>query len=498
MSHTDKVRTVKVISVPKKYYSAGVVKSGSEKNEFKLTCEKLNIKEKAKKIKKAVKKVSVKRNRVKRIASLAAAITFATAITFVTSSYAVGYTVTVDDTVIGTVATKDEYYEVLDMVKTEVKDTADEEFEVDGQETFEVGVVKRADLTEKGELAENIKSTSEDMVTAFAITCDGKIYAALSTKEEAQGIIDEYLKQFTGGNENIIPEFIPAVEICETHVLESAVKLSDDVFEELLKGKLYEHTVQFGETIESISSEYGVSPEKIMVDNGISEEDNISEMTLKIYTDEPVFSVKTVEYINGEVEIPFETVQSEDDTLYTGKTKVDKKGVPGVKFLKAYITRVNGEITEEKILKSKVLKEPTEQIERVGTKKLPSDMGTGNFAMPANGELTSSFGRRWGRAHQGMDVGAAVGTPIYASDNGRVIVSEYNDGGYGYMISIDHNNGYVTNYAHCSELLVSEGDVVAKGDLIARVGNTGRSTGPHLHFEIRKDGKAQNPANYVK
>ncbi|MBR4874382.1 MAG: M23 family metallopeptidase [Clostridia bacterium] len=491
MSHTDKVRTVKVIRVPKKYYSAGVINPAPEKNEFKLTCEKLNIKKK-------VKKVSAHRSRVKRIAALAAAITFATAITFVTSSYAVGYTVTVDDTVIGTVATKDEYYEVLDMVKTEVKDTADEEFIVDGQETFEVGVVKRADLTEKGELAENIKSTSEDMVTAFAITCDGKIYAALSTKEEAESVIDAYLEKFTGGNENITTEFIPAVEIIETHVLESAVKLSDDVYEELLKGKLYEHTVESGETIESIAFKYGVSPERILTDNGIFAESNISEMTLKIYTDEPVFSVKTVEYIDGEVEIPFETVSNEDDTLYIGKTAVEKKGVPGVKFLKAYITRVNGEITEEKILKNKVLKEPTSQIERVGTKKLPNDTGTGKFVMPASGELTSSFGRRWGRAHQGMDVGAKVGTPIYASDNGRVIVSEFNDGGYGYMISIDHNNGYVTNYAHCSELLVDEGDVVAKGDLIARVGNTGRSTGPHLHFEIRKDGKAQNPEKYVK
>ena len=87
---------------------------------------------------------------------------------------------------------------------------------------------------------------------------------------------------------------------------------------------------------------------------------------------------------------------------------------------------------------------------------------------------------------------------IYASDNGVVTYSEYHNGGYGYMITIDHGNGYTTSYAHCSKLLVPEGAVVAKGDAIAKVGNTGRSTGPHLHFEIRKNDAAQNPLNYLK
>jgi len=116
--------------------------------------------------------------------------------------------------------------------------------------------------------------------------------------------------------------------------------------------------------------------------------------------------------------------------------------------------------------------------------------------MPSDGVLTSRFGSRWGRKHNGIDISADVGTNIYAADNGTVIYSQYNDGGFGYLLQIDHGNGVVTYYAHCNELLVPAGAVVAKGDVIATVGNTGRSTGPHLHFEVHKNGCPVDPTQY--
>ena len=90
-----------------------------------------------------------------------------------------------------------------------------------------------------------------------------------------------------------------------------------------------------------------------------------------------------------------------------------------------------------------------------------------------------------------------MGSVITASDGGKVVYSTYNTGGYGYLVIIDHENGYQTYYAHCSQLLVSVGDRVAQGDNIALVGSTGDSTGPHCHFEIRLNGVPQNPANYI-
>ncbi|MBO4954645.1 MAG: peptidoglycan DD-metalloendopeptidase family protein, partial [Clostridia bacterium] len=148
------------------------------------------------------------------------------------------------------------------------------------------------------------------------------------------------------------------------------------------------------------------------------------------------------------------------------------------------------------ILSETTLSEPIEKVVKVGTKTPPRTMATGSFVRPCSGYLTSRFGYRWGRSHNGIDIGASTGTPIYAADGGVITMSGWN-GGYGKMIVINHENGYVTYYAHCSRLLYSSGKRVAKGDVIAYVGNTGNSTGPHLHFEVRLNGSPRNPLNYV-
>lgn len=120
-----------------------------------------------------------------------------------------------------------------------------------------------------------------------------------------------------------------------------------------------------------------------------------------------------------------------------------------------------------------------------------------SFIKPTTGTITSVFGQRWGRSHTGIDVGAPKGTAIYAAAGGTVTYSGNRNDGYGYYIILSHGNGVTTYYAHCSELLVSAGETVQQGQLIAKVGSTGNSTGNHLHFEIRINGVAQNPQNYV-
>lgn len=117
---------------------------------------------------------------------------------------------------------------------------------------------------------------------------------------------------------------------------------------------------------------------------------------------------------------------------------------------------------------------------------------------PVYGTITSRFGNRSRDNHKGLDIGADKGTSIYAAASGTVTVSQYGyGGGYGNYIIISHGNGVQTLYGHCSELCVSEGTYVSQGQLIARVGSTGVSTGNHLHFEVRVNGVAQDPQNYV-
>lgn len=117
---------------------------------------------------------------------------------------------------------------------------------------------------------------------------------------------------------------------------------------------------------------------------------------------------------------------------------------------------------------------------------------------PVSGTVTSRFGSRWGSSHKGIDIGAPKGTTIKASAAGTVTVSSYGyNGGYGNYVIISHGNGVQTVYGHCNTLNVKVGQKVSQGQAIATVGNTGRSTGNHLHLEIRVNGVAQNPQNYL-
>lgn len=115
---------------------------------------------------------------------------------------------------------------------------------------------------------------------------------------------------------------------------------------------------------------------------------------------------------------------------------------------------------------------------------------------PVSGVLTSTYGMRWGRMHEGIDIGAPSGTPIYAAAGGTVNYAGW-EGGYGNLIVIDHGNGLATAYGHQSQLAVSSGQTVARGQVIGYVGSTGHSTGPHLHFEVRVNGSPTDPLAYL-
>lgn len=116
--------------------------------------------------------------------------------------------------------------------------------------------------------------------------------------------------------------------------------------------------------------------------------------------------------------------------------------------------------------------------------------------VPARGQISSHYGSRWGRLHAGLDVANSVGTPIVATAAGVVTMSEWH-GAYGYCVTVDHGNGIKTLYGHCQRLLVPKGAKVKKGQKIATMGNTGRSTGPHVHYEVIVNGRPVNPASYL-
>ena len=123
----------------------------------------------------------------------------------------------------------------------------------------------------------------------------------------------------------------------------------------------------------------------------------------------------------------------------------------------------------------------------------PSAQG---LTWPVSGPITSGFGMRWGRMHEGIDIAGSSGTPIHAAAAGTVIVAGWS-GGYGNLVVIDHGNGISTAYGHNSSLAVSVGQSVGQGSVIAGMGTTGHSTGVHCHFEVRVNGAATNPLGYL-
>ena len=143
-----------------------------------------------------------------------------------------------------------------------------------------------------------------------------------------------------------------------------------------------------------------------------------------------------------------------------------------------------------------ILERENRRIERALRNLGGSGIGTGRLIWPARGPINSPFGMRWGRLHAGIDIGVPSGTPIRAADAGRVVLSGPS-GGYGNYICVQHTRTLSTCYAHNSRLGARRGDRVRQGQVIARSGNTGNSTGPHLHFETRVNGRPVDPRRYL-
>ena len=206
----------------------------------------------------------------------------------------------------------------------------------------------------------------------------------------------------------------------------------------------------------------------------------------------PVISIVNT---NAEKEIPFETEMQNDSTLYIGETVTVTEGKAGSSKITSQTVYKNGTPESNKILSENVVTMPVTKVVRVGTK--PKDVLANGLFYPLTGVLSSPFGERWGKNHEGIDIAVPVGTSVKAAECGTVIFAG-NGGSYGNLVRIDHGNGVVTAYAHLDKINVSTGQAVNSNTEIALSGNTGRSTGPHLHFEVVKDGTPLNPDKYLK
>lgn len=180
--------------------------------------------------------------------------------------------------------------------------------------------------------------------------------------------------------------------------------------------------------------------------------------------------------------------------------KQDKYNITDIKL--NYSTITSTEALAQKIanVKNEVTKEKEEQKRKksVTVSRGSSLPRVSSYAFPLKSYayVSSEYGPRWGSTHTGIDFAARAGTHIYSWRDGKVTFAGWS-GGYGNFIIVDHGNGFVTRYAHCSKIAVKKGQTVSQGQIIGYVGTTGNSTGNHLHFEIKVNGRFVNPRNYL-
>jgi len=287
------------------------------------------------------------------------------------------------------------------------------------------------------------------------------------------------------------------VEIIEATDIESYVELTaeaeDDAFSlvraavpntiipERPRLDIITHTVVAGDTLYGIAKKYKLSAETVMFANGLERNPDLLRLGQKLII-LPVDGIyhtvaknDTLEKIakaykvkpEDIIKYPLNRLDARNPTMTVGQKLI----VPGGK---------------------KEIPVPQVQVYR-GPVPAGAKKGTGRFVWPTSGYLTQGFKP----LHRAIDIALATGTPIKAADTGYIVASGWDNSGYGNYIVIDHGNGFQTLYAHLSKIFVKPGDVIGQGTIIGHMGSSGRSTGPHLHFEIRKGGIQLNPLNYL-
>lgn len=353
--------------------------------------------------------------------------------------------------------------------------------------------------------SDNVKDYMGASLTGFCISVNNREIAFYKSRDDAYRVLNALKASFKEEDKSYVNVFFKESVDVVPASKSLAERTSYDSAEESLyfitKGTDEEkiHEVKKGENFWVIASYYNVGVADLIKANPdvVPERLQIGQ-EISLIVPKPLITVSTVEMSEYAEAIPFDIEYEDNASMYKGEFKTKVSGVKGERVVDAEVYYENGLEVGRLILDEEIISDPSVKVVYRGTKNPPPKKGTGTFAKPiTRGIVTSEFGWRWGRRHNGIDIGLPIGSDVKAADGGVVIFSG-TKGGYGKCVIIDHGANLKTLYAHNSKLYVRKGDKVFKGQTIAASGNTGVSTGPHLHFEIQKSGTPVNPRNYLK
>ena len=360
-------------------------------------------------------------------------------------------------------------------------------------------------------LIDSLIDGSAVKATVYTITINGKEMATLGTMKEASEVLNAIADSYTPAIGDCTGKFADDVAINSvTAELDDVnVQKSEDVIAYLLAGTTEERSYTAGEedSVENICNTLGVGMpelERLYPDYDFEavEEGDVFEA---------VFIIPYVRYETEGTEISnepvkFNTIEEKTAELLFGQRKVTQEGELGERMVTRFVTRINGEIVDSTETNSEMIKEPVDEIVQTGLQMVymgddayagPGGEWGGGGGGPLGRPLNSWYlSRSVGGGHNGADMLAPRGTPIFSAEHGTVTFTGVY-GGYGNLVIVDHGNGLQTYYAHCDTINTATGAVVGRGQQIATVGSTGRSTAFHLHFEVRLNGAVQEPLNWI-
>lgn len=324
-------------------------------------------------------------------------------------------------------------------------------------------------------------------VTMYEVSIGSSQNDSENTSEDSQSDESDGIK-YIGFSEDI--------QVVETYVKTNQITDKDVAYEELNAENDEEsiYVVEPGDCLEIIAEKLDMTVEEIQELNPeIKSDENLYyDDRLNVTMPKAPVQVLVKKQETYEEKYHAEVEYEDDDEMYVDETEVIQKGKAGKHIVTDLVTYKGEQECEREQLEETVEVAAVPKIVRRGTKSRPT------YIYPVtNWYVTSTFGYRWGALHAGIDVGVPVGTTVRASRAGQVVTAGW-VGGYGNCVIIDHGDGVFTRYGHLSEFTVSAGDYVEQGEQIALSGNTGRSTGPHLHFEIRPGDEAVDPAPYLE
>ncbi len=365
-------------------------------------------------------------------------------------------------------------------------------------------ITDETDTVTPDELVDKLLINSDaDIVEACGVYVDGEFLGAVKDRQTVDSMLSRRLSRYI--DEDVKDVFFDKdVELSDGLFLTNSIVESKEIIDTFgsSNATAVYYTAEKGDTPSGIAQKYDLTTAELAAMNPgiLTSLRPGDEITVSV--EEPYLSVNVVKQETYNEAIPYETIRTETDSLYKGDSRTVVKGVQGERRVVADVVYHNGIEVSRNILESAVLSEPKAAQVQVGTKPLApitgiKITGTGIYSWPVAGGYISSY-MGDGRGHKGIDIAAPYGTTIFAAEEGVVTKVQKIKYGYGYNFYIQHNDGTLTHYAHCSAIYVSVGQKVIKGEPVAAVGSTGQSTGNHLHFEVIKNGVFKNPLDYVK